>query len=219
MKKTIALLLTLLTCLGTLLPVNAAGKVTYDGRARECIFAPGSEYSLTDLFTDFKDVMPGDSLTQTVTVYNDASDEVKVKIYMRSLGAHEDSEAFLSQLRLRVKKSAGNEMGYMFDAAADETAQLTDWVCLGMLYSGGRVDLDVTLDVPAALDNAYSDQIGYLDWEFRIEEFPVEEGDPQAPPTGDGGRILPWALTLSGSAALILLLLVLRRREKKTNNA
>lgn len=206
MKRWIVLLLALCVCVTPLLPVGAAGRVTYDGRARECVFAPGSEYSLTDLFTDFKDVMPGDSLSQTVTVYNDASDEVKVKIYMRALGAHKGSEDFLSQLHLRVGKSARNEMGYMFDAAADETAGLTDWVCLGMLYSGGRVDLDVSLDVPVTLNNAYSEQIGYLDWEFRIEEFPVEPGDPQAPDTGDAGRVWPWVCSLLISAALLLLL-------------
>ena len=70
--------------------------------------------------------MPGDSLTQPITVKNDASKKVKVKIYMRSLGAHEDSEEFLSQLGLRVEKSAANEMAYMFDAAANETTQQSD---------------------------------------------------------------------------------------------
>ena len=45
-----------------------------------------------------KGVMPGDKLTQTVNVKNDASKDVEVKIYMRALGAHEGSEEFLSQL-------------------------------------------------------------------------------------------------------------------------
>ena len=141
-----------------------------------------------------------------------------MKIYMRSLGAsrelgdYEKSVEFLSQLHLRVEKSADNEMAYMFDAAADETAQLTDWVCLGTLYSGGEVNLNVVLDVPVELDNMFQQHVGYLDWEFAIEEFPVEDSDPEAPETGEKFRPLPWVL-LGASALVILLLLLFRRRK------
>ena len=149
MKKVITLLVVLILSFSSVLPVYATdGKVSYDGNAREFIFEPGSEYSPTDLFPNFKGVMPGDTLTQKITVKNDVSNNVKVKIYIRSLGAHENSAEFLSQLSLKVQKSEDNEMAYMFDAVANETAQLTDWVCLGTLYSGGEVNLDVILDVP-----------------------------------------------------------------------
>ena len=193
----------------------AEGNVTYSGDARMFIFAPGSAYSPTDLFPNFKDVMPGDTITQPITVKNDASNQVKVKIYMRSLGAHADSMDFLSKLHLRVEKSEENSMAYMFDAAASETAQLTDWVCLGTLYSGGEVNLNVILDVPAELDNAYQQQIGYLDWEFMIEEYPVEPTDPEPPKTGDETPV--WAvLVLMGlSLCAIVLLIVLKKRGKK----
>lgn len=218
MRKYVACLLVLLLCFTTLLPVNA-GKVTYDGRTKACVFTPGSEYSLTDLFTNFKDVMPGDSLSQPITVKNDAADKVKIKIFIRSLGAHEKSEEFLSKLHLKVAKSAKNDMAYMFDAAANETAGLTDWVYLGTLYSGGKVNLDVILDVPTTLSNDYQEQIGYLDWEFRIEEYPVEPDDPTAPQTGDGDHVTLLAGTLCGSAALILLLLLWRKKQDKTDES
>lgn len=214
MKKLLVTLLALLLLSGAVLPA-AAASVTYDDKAREVVFAPGSEYSLTDLFTDFKGVMPGDSLTQAITVRNDAKDKVKVKIYMRSLGAHKESEDFLSQLHLRVKKSADNQMAYMFDAAADETAGLTDWVYLGTLYSGGEVNLDVILDVPTSLDNDYTRQIGYLDWEFRIKEFPVEDSDPVAPQTGDPLGWLVWCLPLTALLLLFILLLWKKREQKR----
>ena len=181
-----SLILALLLVIGCAAPAfAAAGNVFYSGDAGEFIFAPGSEYSLTDLFPNFKNVMPGDTLAQPITLKNNASNEVKVEIYIRSLGAHEDSEGFLSQLKLRIEKSQDNTMAYMFDAYANETAQLTDWVCLGMLYSGGEVNLNVILDVPVELDNRYQEQIGYLDWEFKIIEYPVEDTDPEPPKTGD----------------------------------
>lgn len=215
MKKIIALLFVFLISATFALSAQAVGgNVTYDDGARECIFSPGSEYSLTDLFPNFKDVMPGDTLTQQITVKNDASKDVKIKIYMRSLGAHKDSVEFLSQLGLKVAKSQNNKMAYMFDAAADETAQLTDWVCLGMLYSGGEINLDVELSVPVTLDNMFKEKIGYLDWEFMIEEFPIEESDPKPPATGDDSNVVLW-LTVFGISAVVTILLFKKKKESK----
>ena len=216
MKKIIALLFTVILLLSSTVSVFAAdGKVTYSGNAGNFVFEPGSDHSLTDLFPNFKGVMPGDTLTQKITVKNNADNKVKVKIYIRSLGAHEDSVEFLSQLGLKVAKSEENEMAYMFDAAANETAQLTDWVCLGTLYSGGEVNLDVTLNVPTSLDNEFQSKIGYLDWEFMIEEFPVEEGDPKPPQTGDNSNMGLWFALMISSLAMLIILLVWRKKDKE----
>ena len=216
MKKLITLLLVFATILSSSLPASAAdGKVVYSGNAGEFVFAPGTEQSLTDLFPNFKGVMPGDTLTQKITVKNDADNNVKVKLYIRSLGAQEDSAEFLSQLGLKVRKSEENQMAYMFDAAANETAQLTDWVYLGILYSGGEVNLDVTLTVPVELDNAFQNKIGYLDWEFRIEEFPPEPDDPQPPQTGDTTPVGLWVGGLVVSASIIIILLLAKKKEQK----
>ena len=216
MKKIIALLFTFVLLLSSTVTVFAAdGKVTYSGNAGNFVFEPGSDHSLTDLFPNFKGVMPGETLTQKITVKNDADNKVKVKIYIRSLGAHEDSKEFLSQLGLKVKKSSDNDMAYMFDAAANETAQLTDWVYLGMLYSGGEVNLDVTLNVPVELPNEYQNKIGYLDWEFMIEEFPVEPDDPKPPQTGDNSNMGLWLALMLCSGAMLIILLFWRKKDKE----
>lgn len=216
MKKLITLLIAFALLLSSTVTAFAAdGKVTYSGNAGNFVFEPGSEHSLTDLFPNFKGVMPGDTLTQKITVKNDADNKVKVKIYVRSLGAHEDSVDFLSQLGLKVQKSSDNEMAYMFDAAANETAQLTDWVYLGTLYSGGEVNLDVTLNVPVELPNEYQNKIGYLDWEFMIEEFPVEPDDPKPPQTGDNSHMGLWFAIMLCSGAMLIILLVWRKKDKE----
>jgi hypothetical protein len=217
MKKLITIITILILALSTALPVYAAdGKVTYSGNAGRFIFEPGSEHSLTDLFPEFKGVMPGDTLTQSITVKNNADNKVKVKIYIRALGAHEDSKEFLSQLSLKVNKSEENKMAYMFDAAADETAQLTQWVCLGTLYSGGEVNLDVTLSVATSLDNTFQNKIGYLDWEFMLEEFPIESDDPKPPPMGDNSSIDLWLTLIICALALLIILIIWRK--KNTEN-
>lgn len=220
MKKLITLLVIFVVAFSSVLPVYAAdGKVTYSDNAGNFVFEPGSEHSLTDLFPNFKGVMPGDTLTQKITVKNDADNKVKVKIYIRSLGAHEDSKEFLSQLGLKVAKSEENKMAYMFDAAANEAAQLTDWVCLGTLYSGGEVNLDVTLNVPVELPNEFQNKIGYIDWEFMIEEFSIEEGDPKPPQTGDNSHMGLWFALMISSAAMLIILLVWRKKDKENEDS
>lgn len=179
MKKFVTILLALVLTLSAVLPVSAAqGKVTFQSGAESFAFTPGSEYSLTDLFPDFKDVMPGDTLKQTITVKNDSRQYSYVRVYLRALGAQEGSEEFLSQLELTVKKVGGNTL---FEAPADERAQLSSWVHLGTLLPKGEVELEVTLTVPVTLDSKYQNEIGYLDWEFKVDAINVKPGE------GDGG--------------------------------
>lgn len=216
MKKLISLVLALMLLLCFVPNARAeGGNVIYTGDVGTFVFLPGGEESLTDMFPDFKDVMPGDTLTQEITVVNDRSKDVKVKLYIRSLGAKEGSEEFLSQMGLKVRVSDDNTMGYMFDAAASETAQLTDWVCLGTLYSGGTVNLEVELSVPVEMGNEFAEQTGYIDWEFKAEEFPTEPDDPKPPQTGDETN-LPLLIGIAvGSAAVLAILVILLVIKKK----
>ena len=186
------------------------GNITYDGNAKDFIFAPGSEYSPTDLFADFKNLMPGDSVSQKITIDNDISKEVKIKIYMRSLGADQQSQEFLSQLSLTVVQDGKTNL---FDAPASETAQLTDWVYLGTLYSGGKIDLNVTVSVPITLGNDFQDAVGKLTWEFMVEELPVETTDPR--PTGDNSNIYVAMTVMSVSAAALSVVLALKKKKEQ----
>ena len=220
MKKIISMLISLLvvtamTC-GLSICAYAAGTVTYSADSSKFIFEPGSSHSPTDLFTEYKGLMPGDSVRQDITVKNDSSYGVKVKLYVRSHGAHEDSVDFLSKLHLTIAESENNEMAYMFDAAADQTGGMTDWVYLGTLYSGGEVNLILNLDIPIELGNEYQDAIGYIDWEFKAEELPIDPDDPVPPQTGDNSNLYLYAMlaSLSGIALVILI----PKRKKDTAN-
>lgn len=214
MKRIITFLCVLGIMLSMAVTVSAAGSVTYVGGAEKFIFAPGSDHSPTDLFSDLKNVMPGDSITQQVQINNKASNGVKIKLYMRSLGAQEGTDEFLSQMKLTVKQ-VGDSI--MFAAPASETAQMTDWVYLGTIYSGGEITLDVTLDVPITMGNEFQNQIGYIDWEFKIEELPIEPTDPEPPKTGDTSNIYVYAgmMLLSLLAIIILLLAGKEKKQEK----
>lgn len=180
--------------------------VTYDGNAGEFIFEPGTEYSPTDLFPNFKNVMPGDTITQKITVRNDPAKKCTAKIYMRSLGAEQGSENFLSQLNLTVSLAEGDKT--FFKAPSDRKDGLAEWRCLGTFEPGADVTLDVTLEVPIELGNEFQNSVGYLDWQFRVEEF-------DAPKTGDEIVIWPYITGLSVCTVLLAVLLIVKKRRQK----
>ena len=205
-KTVLSLVLALLLLASLAVPAFAAdSSVTYDGNAGDFIFAPGSEKSPTDLFANFKNVMPGDKLTQKIVVKNDPAKKVNAKIYLRALGAEEGSEDFLSHLKLTVKQVGGSNL---FEAAADQTAGLTNWKCLGTFQPGAEVTLEVTLEVPADLGNEFQNVTGLLDWQFKVEEFDV-------PKTGNETVIWPYIAVLAVCAVLLAVLLIVKKRRQQ----
>jgi LPXTG-motif cell wall-anchored protein len=240
-RRVFPLLAALLSLCSVRIPVFAQGSVSYEGQAQKFVFSSGSSESPTDLFDGFKDVMPGDSRTQSIVIKNNQSN-VNVVIYLRAQGAQNGSEDFLSQLKLTAKQSGTSTL---YSAPANETAQLTDWVNLGQIAPGGTITLNVTLEVPADLDDSFQNSIGYINWQFKAEEIPIttssssgkhkhrSSGDtttaavptllPQIdsipgfllPLTGDSNHIVLWLVLASASLAAIWVLFWNRRRKKE----
>lgn len=160
----------------------AESSVSYDGDAKKFVFVPKN----TDLFGNFKNVMPGDTLTQEITVKNPKSNKFQAKIYLRSEGGIEGEE-FLKQLKLTVTAPADTKL---FEAAADETADLTENTLLGTLSPGAEVKLSVQLEVPIEMDNKYMEKTGKVQWVFAVEEIPLKDDDDE-PGGGGGGSRTP----------------------------
>ena len=72
------------------IPVLAADAVVRrDGTSGLVIETTGSGYTDTDLFNNFKDVMPGDERTETITIKNSVNGFDYVKLYIRA-EAHDE---------------------------------------------------------------------------------------------------------------------------------
>lgn len=209
--RALSLLTAILLTLAATTGAYAHGTVAYQGSSRDFVFAPGSDLSPTDLFDGFKGVMPGDTLTQRVRIRNDASKNVKVRLYLRSLGAQTGSEAFLDQLKLTVRQ-VGDSL--LFQAPAGQCGQLKDWQELGTFYSGAEVDLLLTLEVPVEMGNEFQNAVGMVDWEFGAEELPVEPDDPASPHTGDESPLLEYMFLIFLGVAGLAGLAVTGRKKK-----
>ena len=148
MKKTFqtlrSLLLILLAVACLAAPVLAAAStITYEGADTGFDFQPGSDYTATDLFQNFKNVMPGDVLTEEITFRNAATDSDFVNLYLRAVphdeAANPLSESvaasetvatareFLSKLSMKV----WNGETLIFDAAPEEAGGLQENRLLG----------------------------------------------------------------------------------------
>ena len=208
--KRLKRLMVLLTLCALLLTVTgtAFAAVTYDGTARDFIFDPVTAETPTDLFPGFQDVMPGDTVTQQLLIRNEAKKKVKVRLWLRALPTDEASKELLDKLQMRV---VGPKDNVLFEAPAGETAQLTDWVKLGTLRSGGEITLTVMLDVPIELSSQLQDTAGYIQWEFRAEEIPVGSGSK----TGDQTPLLILGVLCITSLLALVVLFAARRNKKK----
>ena len=225
--KTIAsLVMMLVLLLGIGAPAYADGIVSYQGGAEKFVFLPGSSYTDTDLFDGFKNVMPGDTLTQTVEVRNRFLNTGSVRIYLRAVAHDEQTNPlssavaasgetvatmsdFLSQLYMEVWQ--GDKC--IYTGSPDELDGLKNNVLLGTIPRFKSTTLTVKLQVPAELGNEYANRVGEVDWVFTAEEL-----DPQGnPKTGDTSNLTLWICVMVVCLAAIAVVAFLVLKKKKQN--
>ncbi len=165
----------------------------------------------TDLFQNFKGLMPGDTVEQEITVQNTWHKPVRIYL-MANPEVDEQYKDFLSQLKLTVT-SRNTEI---FEAAASEqdglapTEKSPYGVLLGTFNKKGSVKLVATLEVPIELSSDYMGEYGEVPWTFTAEEVVL----PDTPDTGDDFTLWVW-IAVAGVLVISLLWLLLGRRKQK----
>lgn len=209
-KAVLSLLLMLAVLMSLPMAAYAAESTVTFENSKLVAFAPGSVYTSTDLFENFKGVMPGDVRSEIVTVQNECSGYDYIKVYMRAI-LHDESgnpisDKVLAELSADERRAPETELEYMYDflsrlsmtvyngssviysASPDELDGLVSNVYLGTIRKGQTITLNVQLSVPLELSNEYSDRIGEVDWVFVVEAFD-DAPSPTSAPTPTSG---PW---------------------------
>ena len=197
MRRISALFLAVALIFSLCVTVYAADStVTFKGENAEAEIAPGSGYTDSDLFDGFKNVMPGDKLTETITVTNNSDNCDYIKLYLKAEahdaegnpltydeafentdgkdqadedGVRDETEVTMAEFLAQLSMKVYNGETLIFDTSADELGGLAAPVLLGSLPKGEDVVLTVELDVPKELGNKYANRVGEVDWVFTAE--------------------------------------------------
>lgn len=159
-------------------------------------FQSGSEYTKSDLFRNFKDIMPGDQLQESMQLKNVATDCDYIKVYVR-VDVHSEKSNPLSYdeayenidgkdqanidgerdetvdsmldflSQLTMRIYNGDTL--IYEASPDESGALKENKLLGTLHTGESLMLKAELDVPITLGNEYSNRVGEVDLVFLAE--------------------------------------------------
>ncbi len=186
--KIIACLLALCTLVSMLSVISFADSpsVIYTGKENVFVFEDDD-----DLFDGFKGLMPGDTVTQYITVKNTSSESDYVNIYMRAelhdegnpisdyvaqqMGTLASMHDFLSQLSMRVFIDNGDNDpdndDMIYAASPNELDGLENNVLIGAFKQGEEATLRVELDIPTSLGNEYQHAMGEVDWVFTVNEL------------------------------------------------
>lgn len=152
--------------------------ITFKGAADGFDFGSGSEYTATDLFDNFKNVMPGDTLTQNIEVKNEATDCDYIWLFMEVVNHTEENgnepeidvdleemNEFLDQLELSIYNES--EGYYAWTGVASEA--MDTLANIAALNRDESVKLRIELKVPAELGNEFADRIGEVDFKFHAD--------------------------------------------------
>lgn len=162
----------------------ASPSITFKGFTSGFDFQPGSEYTETDLFGNFKGVMPGDTVTETITFTNSAADCDFVNLYMRAevhdetanplsekVAASGETVATMTEFLSKLSMKVWNGTELIYDASPDQLDGLKSNKFLGTFRTGETATLKVELSVPIELDNKYANRVGEVDWIFHVEAY------------------------------------------------
>ena len=187
--------------------------LTYNGASRTFTYSGVEQH---DCFDEFKDLIPGDSRRQSITVgATQLQHPATMFLRLDNFTTHTEIYQYINLVVIKNSE-------VIFDSASDSDQSLIE---LHHFTSDEYFDLTVSITVPVEVGNEISDLTRDLQWTFLIEEeTPTEPSDES-----DGGKedLVPLPRTYDNSqiylniciftVSLVVLILALSRIFRHTS--
>ena len=152
--------------------------VEFNGKAHKLLSVPG------DFFTNLGTAMPGDVLTDTITVSNTTDSAAEILFRTSTEGRSREQLAMLKEIKLTV--AMGNEILYK---GTLDSAALGKNRSLGKLGSGQKGSMRFRVEIPSEWDNSMAKSKTDVTWIFTVNEGKKEGPSGEGKTEGKGSSL------------------------------
>ena len=172
-----------------------------------------------DLFTNFKNLMPGTSRTQVIKLSNTANKDVEFGLKAEAVGQEKMTDEQLELVDKLLNEyatiSIENDGSTVYDGAVSGKPDMQNKsINLGTVKAGASKDMTVILKLSPEMDNRYLDLLGKVRWVFTAtgEDDPVST-PVNTPKTGDMD-MTPAAVSFATASILLGAGLILLKKKE-----
>lgn len=172
LKISLAAVLAVAVLVGIFAVAAGDAAVMFNGTNNEIEFrnvVPFAGNDKPDLFTNFKELMPGDSVSQEITIGATNVGTNKIKIHLRAENPNEDYRKLVEEYGRWVTFTVKN-------GNTEITGNLDTGVVLGEFTNNGTGKVTVSLAIDKLADNNLQDLVAEVDWIFTAEVIPTGGG-------------------------------------------
>ncbi len=203
-------------------------KVEFQNPTNGFVFTPTDETSYTvsvqDLFYNFKNLLPGETMSQTITVTNSYNQETEIFLRAEDIEqslSPEQAELVDRLLReyatIVVTDDGGRVIyngpiwGNLTGTGSNPDTMKND-ISLGTFAAGETKNLNVQLQIDPEIGNEYQGLLGLVRWVWSAQG---NETTVQPPQTGDNMNIMLFAVLAAASGSGMILTLIFGRKKQR----
>lgn len=207
-------------------------RVEFQNPTNGFVFTPTDENSYTvsvqDLFYNFKDLLSGETVSQTITVTNSHNQETEIFLRAEDIvqSLSSDQVELVDRLlrehaTIVVTDDSGRTIyngpiwGNLTGSGSNPDTMKND-ISLGTFAAGQTKNLNVQLQIDSEIGNEYQGLLGLVRWVWSAQGDETTE-TPLPPPmqTGDNSNIALFGFVAMVSAASLILMLVFGRKKRR----
>lgn len=226
-RKTVTVVFVLCLVFSLSTGAYADAGVTYNDTTASFSFTVEGTEDVSDLFGNlFKEMMPGDTNSQLVTITN-ASQKLSAKVYFKVEPANQEARALLKATGFRV--SSNGAVLYESKEGA-EFQTLGNWTEIAKLAPNSSTSLTATLSAPLSLGNEYQGTKAEMIWYFLVQEgYSTSDNNTttnttstttggvsgKSVKTGDDSRIVAYTIAAAAACAAVPAVVIIGKKKSK----